>query len=196
MPHSDLNISRADLLKAAAALAIENFEVHTPPPNMLGAGIVLAAYRPGDGEGFMLSAAEVRLVAQHGIAALDPHNQGDDVPRWQRPDAKNRERAYVEAALARAIAEVSTAPVGNRNNVLARAAYGLGRLEALGLDLEKALQELIQAAAAAGLEVREAETTARRALAKGALNPLELPDREPQKSQRGQWHKKSGWEVE
>lgn len=171
MLHAHFTIDGANLLEAAAGLEAEGFEVHAPPPQILAAGVVLAAYRQADCEGYLLSAPEVRLVALHGIAALDPHRSEDASPRWGHPNAKNRERAYVEAALARAIAEVASAPMGNRNNTLTRAAYSLGRLEALGLDPEKALEELVQAAAAAGLDYREAEATARRALKKGALNP-------------------------
>ncbi|WP_027883495.1 hypothetical protein [Meiothermus rufus] len=169
-----ISIQLALLQQARAALELEGFEVETPPPDLLEKGVLLTAYRPADGEGYLLSPEEVRLLACHGLAALDPEHP-DPRPRWQRPTTRDRERAYAEAALARAVLEVQSASVGQRNNALARAAYGLGQLERLGLDESRVVQALIDAALATGLEHREALSTARRGFKKGTEHPRDLP---------------------
>jgi hypothetical protein len=174
---SDVILFGRDALKQAIEnLEQDGFQVQTPPPEMLGHGVVLTAYHPEREEGFLLSGPEVQLVARYGLAALDPHREPDErKPRWQREDSRKREQKYVEAALARAVQEVQSAAPGNRNNALARAAWSLGRLEALGLDRERALAELEQAALSTGLSLAEARTTAVRSFEAGAKRPRDLP---------------------
>lgn len=162
------------LQQACEALEAKGFAVETPPPDLLEKGVILTAYRAADGEGYLLSPEEVRLLAYHGLAALDPEPQ-DARPRWQRDTTRNREAAYAEAALARAVAEVQSAPPGQRNNTLSRAAYGLGQLEHLGLDESRVLEELVQAALVTGLDHREALSTARRSFERGSREPRDLP---------------------
>lgn len=162
------------LQQARAVLEAKGFTVETPPPDLLEKGVILTAYNPANGEGYLLDAAEVRLLAHHGLAALDPEPQ-DARPRWQRDTTRNREAAYAEAALARAVAEVQSAPPGQRNNTLSRAAYGLGQLEHLGLDEQRVLEELVQAALSTGLAHREALSTAKRGFERGAQHPRDLP---------------------
>jgi hypothetical protein len=77
------------------------------------------------------------------------------------------------------VLEVQSTPVGQRNNVLARVAFGLGRLEHLGLDRVRVLEALEEAALSTGLSLQEARTTARRAWAKGAQHPRDLPPSSP-----------------
>jgi hypothetical protein len=200
------------LRQAREVLESAGYLVHTPPPELLEKGVLLAAHHPGRKEGHLLSPPEVRLVAYHGLAALDPEPT-DPRPRWERPATRAREQAYAESALARAVLEVQSAPPGSRNNVLARVAFGLGRLEHLGLDRVRVLEALEEAALSTGLEHREALSTARRAWAKGAQHPRDLPVSDiPQKPvsetlttpqtqkagvsdtrQHRGWGKRSGW---
>lgn len=182
-----ITISHEALQQARTVLEAGGYAVETPPPDLLEKGIVLAAHRENaDGiEGFLLSAEEIRLLALHRtLAVLDPEHQ-DARPRWQRPTTRDRERAYVEAALAKAVLEVQSAPRGQRNNVLSAAAYGLGQLEHLGLDEQRVLEELVQAALSTGLDHREAETTARRGWRKGTEHPRDLPPSDLAQSARG-----------
>jgi hypothetical protein len=167
-------LKQSHLRQACAALELEGFEVETPPPDLLEQGVILTAYHHDREEGFLLSPEEVRLVAIHGLAALDPEPT-DPRPRWQRSSTRNREQAYAEAALARAVLEVQSAPRGNRNNTLAKVAFGLGQLEHLGLDESRVVQALFDAALATGLEHREALSTARRGFKKGTEHPRDLP---------------------
>ncbi|WP_027892007.1 hypothetical protein [Calidithermus chliarophilus] len=167
----------AHLQQARAVLELEHFEVETPPPDLLERGVILTAYRENadDIEGYLLSAEEIRLLALHrSLSVLDPEHPNEK-PRWQRSTTRDRERAYSEAALARAVLEVQSAPVGQRNNVLARAAFGLGQLEHLGLDEHRVLEELVQAALVTGLSHQEALSTAKRGFKKGAQHPRDLP---------------------
>lgn len=161
------------LHQACAVLELEGFEIETPPLDLLEKGVILTAYHHAREEGFLLSDEEVRLVAIHGLAALDPEPT-DPRPRWQRSSTRNREQAYAEAALARAVLEVQSAPRGNRNNTLAKVAFGLGQLEHLGLDESRVVQALVDAALATGLEHREAQSTAKRGFQKGAEHPRDL----------------------
>lgn len=169
-----ITISPVALQQARAVLEAEGFTVETPPLDLLEQVVLLTAYRPTDGEGYLLSPEEVRLLAYHGLGALDPEHP-DPRPRWQRSSTRNREAAYSEAALARAVLEVQSAPVGQRNNVLSAAAFGLGQLEHLGLDERRVLEELVRAALSTGLPHAEAESTARRAWGKGTQHPRDLP---------------------
>lgn len=162
------------LQQACEALEAKGFTVETPPPDLLEKGVILTAYNPERGEGYLFSPEEVRLLAYHGLAALDPEPQ-DARPRWQRDTTRNREAAYAEAALARAVLEVQSAAPGERNNTLSRAAYGLGQLEHLGLDETRVLEELVQAALVTGLSHQEALSTAKRGFKKGAQHPRDLP---------------------
>ncbi|MGK0618624.1 hypothetical protein [Meiothermus cerbereus] len=179
-----ITISPEALQQARAVLEAEGYVAEAPTLDLLERGVILAAYRAADGEGYLLSAAEVRLVAHHGLPALDPDHP-DPRPRWERSSTRDRERAYAEAALARAVLEVQSAPVGQRNNVLARAAFGLGQLEHLGLDEHRVLEELVQAALATGLTHQEALSTARRSFERGSREPRDLPPSDLAQSARG-----------
>jgi hypothetical protein len=171
-----VNFNMADLEVAVHVLGEAGCETHTPPPHMLARGVLLAAWRPATGDGFLLTDAEVRLLAHYQDVRILDDGYGDGRARWERPGTANREQAYIEAALARAVEEVAAAPVGTRNAVLVRAAYSLGGLEHLGLDRERAILELAQAAVAAGLGQAEAQYTAKRGFVKGAEQPRELPE--------------------
>ncbi|HEU4741030.1 MAG TPA: hypothetical protein VFS50_05460 [Meiothermus sp.] len=169
-----ITISPEALQQAREVLEAEHFTVESAPLDLLERGVLLTAYRAADGEGYLLNSEEIRLLAYHGLAALDPEHP-DPRPRWERATTRDRERAYAEAALARAVLEVQSAPIGERNTILSRAAYGLGQLEHLGLDEGRVLDELVQAALVAGLPYREAESTARRGWRKGVEHPRVLP---------------------
>lgn len=172
-----ITISPVALQQARALLESEGFEVETPPPELLEQGVLLTACRENaDGiEGFLLSAEEIRLLALHrSLSVLDPEPQ-DARPRWRRESTRDRERAYVEAALAKAVLEVQSAHVGQRNNVLSAAAFGLGQLEHLGLDVDRVTEQLVQAAVSTGLSYQEAQSTAKRGFRKGSGHARGLP---------------------
>lgn len=175
--------SRQHIAEAVAVLAENGYEVSAPPLPMLQRGILLTAYNLASGDGYLLAAAEVRLLAFYGDMRILAPDCAAGQARWQHPDV-NRERAYVEAALARAVAEVAAAPEGNRNNLLVRAAFALGGLEHLGLDRERTVFELAQAAVAAGLHLSEAEATARGGFARGAEQPREMPESQSRQTAR------------
>lgn len=173
MPAS-IHINRQALEQARQLLEDAGFEVQAPPPTMLERGVILAAYRDSDNEGYLLGDSEIRLLAYHGMSAIDPDHP-DPRPRWERDSTRDREAAYVEAALAHAVAEIATAAAGNRNNALNRAAFSLAGLEWLGLDRERAVHELVQAAITAGLASSEAAMTAQAAWRRGSEKPRDLP---------------------
>jgi hypothetical protein len=73
--------------------------------------------------------------------------------------------AYVVAALQGELDAVALAPAGQRNDTLNRAAFNLRRFIASGLLLERDVRDLLAGAAAAiGLDQREAEATIRSGL--------------------------------
>jgi hypothetical protein len=85
--------------------------------------------------------------------------------------------AYTTAALEGAIGDVRGAPKGERNAILNRAAHGLGRLVGAGrLGREQAEAHLAGAAAAVGLDAREAKTTIASGLKAGERSPRALDE--------------------
>lgn len=96
-----------------------------------------------------------------------------------RSAATDRRAAYGQKALADEVARVALARQGTRNETLNAAAFTLGRKVAAGLldegDVER---ELVSAAVAAGLPVREAVATVRSGLQAGIAEgePDALPD--------------------
>ncbi len=107
-----------------------------------------------------------------------------DPPAWlvdllsHRPEATptlgRPANAYARTALEAECGRVALAPVGERNDVLNRAAFSLGQLIAGGaLDPDEAATALLVAAARSGLE----ETEARRTVASGFRAGLAQPRR-------------------
>lgn len=79
---------------------------------------------------------------------------------------------YAQTALDAECGRVALAPEGTRNHVLNRAAFSLGQLVGGGaLDAGHVVAALLEAAARAGLEGREAERTIASGLAKGRAQP-------------------------
>lgn len=166
------------LLRAKSVFEGAGFLFEMAPLHMQAHGVVTTAYRVSDGEGYLLSAAEVRLVAQHGLAALDS-NWEIPKPRWEK--GKNREHLYCEAALANAVQEMQQTGVGVRNETLNRLTYGLARLEHLGLNALRTREAMFEAATSVGLTQLEAQATIKTAWAKGLQSPFDLaPNPAPQ----------------
>ena len=101
-------------------------------------------------------------------AALAP-----SVPaRTTVPPAMARRNGYGPAALSREAEHVATAPKGQRNHALNRAAFNLGQLIAAGhLTEADAIAELTHAATRAGLGEQETARTITSGLAAGARHP-------------------------
>lgn len=171
-----------DLLECAVeTLQSDGFTVNAAPLPALGNGIVLTAWHPERKDGFLIETAELGHIVRLGSVYLDPNRDGRSSPRWLRDDHRNRVRAYAETVLAKRTAEVADAPPGNRNNTLSSAAYTLGRyLGWEAFDYDQAFAELYTAAVMTGLDHREATSTIKRGLERGAQNPRddgELQDR-------------------
>lgn len=169
---------RDDLRFATRVLEATGYKVDTPPVELIARGIILSAHHSANDDGYLLTGAELRLLAHYQtLAVLDPE-WIDPRPRYERA-THNREQKYVEAALARAIHELRSAAEGGRNNTLNRLVYGLGRLEGLGLRFERVLQEMLEAAVAVGLPHAEAKATLEAAWRKGSEHPADLLPNKP-----------------
>ena len=83
--------------------------------------------------------------------------------------------AYLEAALAGAVAKVREAVPGSRNATVNGEAHALGGLLCHGLPRAHVEAALVAAAVSVGVAEREARYTVHRALEQGARNPRELP---------------------
>jgi hypothetical protein len=83
--------------------------------------------------------------------------------------------AYLEAALAGAVAEVREAVPGSRNGAAFKQACALGGLLCHGLPRAHVEASLVAAAMSVGLTDTEARGAVRSGLNKGARNPRELP---------------------
>lgn len=84
---------------------------------------------------------------------------------------------YVQAAIDNEVLAVMRAGEGTRNDTLNRAAFNLGTLVALGrADSGSIITELLNAAVAAGLPYREAETTIRSGMDAGLSKPRDPPE--------------------
>ncbi len=94
----------------------------------------------------------------------------DDAPQ---PTAKKANKSrYADAAINSEVSRVLTAPQGDRNNALNKAAYYLGRLVGGGvLDQAEVTEVLTDAALQAGLEDGETKATITSGLAAGVKNP-------------------------
>jgi hypothetical protein len=80
-------------------------------------------------------------------------------------------KAYADAAVTHALAEIADAREGQRNHTLNRNAFGLGKLlGSCGLDYDKVLEVLVDAAIESGMPAYEALDTARRGLTAGAAS--------------------------
>jgi hypothetical protein len=104
-------------------------------------------------------------------------------PAAYRTPTDARERAYAESALQRAVATVSLAPPGTRNDVLVRESYNIGQLVGGGLiDEERAVRMLFDAALVADPQKRgnphvriKIEETIDRGLTAGRRKPRGVP---------------------
>ena len=116
-----------------------------------------------------------RRKAAERSAALAAARAAQAERRRALPDrAQAAERAYLDAALTTACAELAAmAPGSGRHVELNRKSWLLGRLE--GLDHEEAARALTAAAVASGLDARGAERVVRRAIAKGATQAMPVP---------------------
>ncbi|UZX16535.1 hypothetical protein KQ693_05760 [Thermus sp. PS18] len=166
---------------ARLALEAEGYEVESHAA-LLEEGILLAAWHPERGEGYLLDPYEVHLVARYGPEAI----RKGLLRGYVRDHAREEEpgyhiRRYAEAALARIVAEFQReATPGNRNNALNRMAYALGRLVGGGLISEDEAREVIFGEAQAvfsASERSEVEATARSGLEAGKKRPAQKPER-------------------
>jgi Bifunctional DNA primase/polymerase, N-terminal len=136
------------------------------------------------------------------IAPPSPHHSGQryqweptlpapaELPPWAQPAppaprqpppripvvGEGRLARYAHAALEREAAAVASAPEGQRNHTLNRAAYNLGTLVGAGaFDEAVVATSLAHAAESAGLGPREIMTTIRSGLSTGIAHPRQLP---------------------
>lgn len=168
-----ISFSPIQLEQAKHALTRAGFTVRTAPLELMLRGCVLTAWHQTKQEGYLIEPQELGMIARLGLDHLDPYRGSSTLPRWQRdstPDAL-RLRRYAEAVMARACAEVASAPEGVRNQTLNRAAFLLGRYLGWGLDEAQVLAELVRAGLRAGLPSREITSTVKRALKKGSEHP-------------------------
>lgn len=111
---------------------------------------------------------------------VEPERPAASSPPTPRPAAAagddRRREAYAKAALDGAEQEVASAPQGERNTTLNRAALGLGHLVGGGVLAEQeAVEALLHGAIACGLPEQEARKTIASGLAAGAKEPRGLP---------------------
>jgi len=96
-------------------------------------------------------------------------------PEPSGPAAPDRVTAYAQKALGEELSAVASAPEGQRNDCLNRAAFSLGQLVATGaLDRRTVERALIGAAQAAGLDRTETERTIRSGIEAGTKDPRHL----------------------
>lgn len=131
----------------------------------------------------------VTLDQLRDVASLvipEPQAETVEIPPEKSPfkgkaTSDDRQTRYAQAALAQEVNRVHSAPVGERNNALNRAAFSLGQLVAAGhlpqLEVEQALAA---AAASVGLDEVETIRTIRSGLTKGMEQPRQgVPEKEP-----------------
>lgn len=189
-----LSFSTHLLEQVVKMLKAEGFNVQVAPLELLIFGIILTAWHPEREEGFFIEPAELGMVARLGLAYLDPYREESSLPRWKREDTPDayRMRQYAEAVLARACAEVASAPDGVRNQTLSRAAFALGRYLGWGLDESQVTADLEQAGLSSGLPQREVASTVRRGLERGAEAPRD-PSELHGDSQGSVYARLKGW---
>ena len=84
-------------------------------------------------------------------------------------------KAHAARAIAAAIEEIKSAPVGTRDDTMNRNAYGIGRIiGACGLDYDKTVEVLVDAAIEAGYNAAKALDCVSRAVRDGMDNPREV----------------------
>jgi hypothetical protein len=141
------------------------------------------------GEGDYVIAWDAERLA---AAAADPHLPeppqtlldalSPPLPEPPRANGHDRETipdAYVRAAVDAETRDVASAPEGQRNDTLNRAAFNLGTLVgAHALSRREAEARLMGAAYACGLEHREAEATIRSGLDAGQQHPRRIEPRQ------------------
>lgn len=168
------------LRQARTALEEAGYEVETHLALLEGGGL-MAVRDPKTGDGWILDAHEVNLVATYGAdwtrgkarrflgMAGDPEEPGYHF------------RRYVERALANIVMEFrAEAQPGNRNNALNRMAYRLGRLVGGGLITEEEAREIIFGEAERVFgpqEQREVDGTVASGLEAGKRRPSPRPER-------------------
>lgn len=110
-------------------------------------------------------------LLEHIATPTDPPRKtaGPSVPH-QMP-APGGVTAYGQAALARQITNVATAPEGQRNHTLNTAAFSLGQLVPAHLPDELVRSQLAAAAATAGLGQQEADRTIQSGITSGQADP-------------------------
>lgn len=166
---------------ARVALEAEGYEVEAHAA-LLEFGVLLAAWHPEKGTGFLLDVYDVNLVARHGPEALRKGLVRGYAANHVREDEPGYHiRRYAEAALARIVNEFAReATPGNRNNALNRMAYQLGRLVGGGLITEEEARALIFGEAEKVFqpsERAEVEGTVRSGLEAGKRKPAPRPER-------------------
>lgn len=166
---------------ARVALEAEGYEVEAHAA-LLEFGVLLAAWHPEQGTGFLLDVYDVNLVARHGPEALRKGFVRGYAANHVREDEPGYHiRRYAEAALARIVNEFAReATPGNRNNALNRMAYQLGRLVGGGLITEEEARVIIFGEAEKVFrpsERAEVERTVRSGLEAGKRKPAPRPER-------------------
>jgi len=161
---------------ARLALELEGYEVQSSA-DLLEHGALLAAWHPERQRGYLLSPAEVGLVARYGPEYIRGGLVGTTRGRVNENDEGYYIRRYAEAALARIVAEFrAQAREGNRNNALNRMAYQLGRLVGGEIISEDEARELVLGQAqATGIGEKEASQTLRSGLEAGKRKPASKP---------------------
>lgn len=139
-----------------------------------GYGYVVTApsvHKSGRAYAWELSSTEAPCAPPAWLVALA--NEGKARPRKVMPGAKGSS-GQGRPLLARVCEDVATAPDGQRNATLNKAAYTVGGLVADGrLDEDEARDLLMDAARSAGLGEHEAEKTIASGLRAGAQFPLD-----------------------
>lgn len=118
------------------------------------------------------------VLAEISAAAPEPEARREAVPQVRRATGTDPRRAYVDAALDGAGRDIAEAGHGQRNDVLAKLAYGLGGFCASGwLQANDVRAELVAATERAGWDnPRLSEGTIDRQLAAGAKAPRQPPE--------------------
>ncbi len=168
------------LRQARLALEEAGYEVETHLALLEGGGL-MAVRDPKTGNGWILDAAEVNLVATYGADWTrgkarrfgGMSGSADEPGYWFR--------RYVERALANIVNEFARDGLpGNRNNALNRMAYRLGRLVGGGLISEEEAREVLFGEADRVFspgEKREVEATIESGLEAGKRKPAPRPER-------------------
>lgn len=124
--------------------------------------------------------AEGKSPADIPIAELPTHitealEKPREADRQQEARSEDDTSKYVQAAFARELKAIETAPEGTRNNALNIAAFNIGTLVGGGyLSEAEALSALVQAGRTAGLTPSEADATARSGLQAGKTKPRKI----------------------